>query len=125
MFTTNIKYTEKESYLHAKVSGTDSDVETAIEYWKTIMQECACRNYSKLLVERNFPIQLDVFDIRTITRHIASLSLKFKIKLAYVENEVSRPGANEYGEDAVQEAGVIARLFNTIKEAEEWLKNLN
>lgn len=121
MFVPEIMYNELRGYLHARVSGEETNLETATNYWNKILIECANRGFKKLLVERHFPQQLDVFDLQTLTRHIAALSLKFKIKLAHLESIISRPGVNEYAEDVVNEFGVNARVFESYIEAERWL----
>lgn len=124
MLSPNITYIDTNEYLHVKVSGSNSDLETALQYWNEIIIECAGKEHSKLLVERDFPTQLDVFDMKTLVRKIAALTLRFNIKLAFVENKISRPGVNEYGVNAVKSYGATAQIFESTHEAKNWLLNI-
>lgn len=123
MFVPEIIYKNANGYLHAIVKGKKTDFETALRYWSKILIECSNRNYTRLLVEREFPRQLDILEINAIARHVASVSSKLNIQLAFVDKKILVPGIYENVKSVAQKLGAKAVVFDTLNEAKSWLQN--
>jgi hypothetical protein len=117
-----IRYQEHEGYLHAFISGEEDSVDSALKYWRLVIDECRKRRLKALLVEENFHNQLSIMDIFTVTSAIPKMNTR-GMKIAFVDMEEEHNKLNLFGETVAVNRGVVGRVFPTTEEAVAWLKS--
>ena len=118
--TFKISYQEHEGYLHAFVSGEKDSVAVNLEYWRPVIAEIKKRGLNAVLVEENFPNQLSVAEIFTVTSAIPEMGAQ-GLKIAFVDQEAEHRALNLFGENVAVNRGVNGRVFKTREDAIAWL----
>ena len=119
-----IRFEPRENYLYVYVVKPQESVNAAITYWRTIIDECIARKYSKVLVEiesRYFPSTVDVYEMVNAVRKM----LVINIMIAFVDGNIHRQQLNKFGEIVAQNRGIRGRVFKDQKDAEAWLSGAN
>ena len=112
--------TQKPGYLHAVVTGTNSQ-ENVARYLEALRQECETRNCSRLLIEERLDGPrlgtLGVFEVASV----ASERVRGKLKaVAYVD--VNAAGhLMKFAENVAANRGLPVTVFASVSEAETWL----
>ena len=86
-----------------------------------MIDEAYKRESKRLLIEENFPNQLSLTEIYTLTVEISKM-LKTPLKIAFVDRMAEQNQLNMFGETVAVNRGVYGRVFSDIRAAEEWLK---
>ena len=117
----NIRFDDREGFLYAYVSGERDSLAISIEYFHRVVEEAYKRESKRLLIEENFPNQLSLTEIYTLTVEISKM-LKTPLKIAFVDRMAEQNQLNMFGETVAVNRGVYGRVFSDIREAEKWLK---
>jgi hypothetical protein len=115
---------QKKGYLHIKVSGENSP-ETVRRYLEEIFSACLRTNCPIVLIEENLQGPgLGVLDIHQIVTEGSKRTWPTVRRIAYVDTnkEHSQPDMH-FAETVAVNLGVNVKLFPTVKEAEEWLRD--
>lgn len=118
----HISYTEKADYILVYLTAHKSQARTVADYWNEIILECKKRSFNHLVIEKNFRVQINTFEIYEVSKKIASLSRKHQINIALVDSNKANFEKNSFAETVVNNWGGNGQIFSNIKEAEEWLE---
>lgn len=113
---------EQPSYLHAKVSGTNS-AQNAHRFLVEVHEAWVQRNHSAVLLEMNLSgPSLSVLSIFTIISERAPYAHGLK-RIAYVDTGSGHDREQaRFAETVARNRGVNVRLFPTVEAAEAWLR---
>jgi hypothetical protein len=118
-----ITFTQKDGYLHAVVTGTNSK-ENVIGYLADVQRECVRRDCMRVLIEERLEgprlKQLDVFDIASQGRSRVTGPLPI---IAYVDTNAAGTLMG-FAEDVAVNRGIDVRIFASVADAEKWLAEL-
>jgi hypothetical protein len=113
---------EKEGYLHATVTGSNS-AENVLSYLAAVHSACAQRNCAAVLIEEN--LQGPGLGIASIYRVVSEASSNTRPavrRIAYVDvNPEHVPEHMKIAETFAYNRGVNVRVFATVGEARQWL----
>jgi hypothetical protein len=113
--------TPKAGYLHAVVTGTNSQ-ENVARYLQSVLQECLARNCPRVLIEERLEGPrlgtLGVFEVASAgSEHVAG-----RLKaVAYVDVH-AQGQLMEFAENVAVNRGLPTRVFASVAEAETWLR---
>jgi hypothetical protein len=112
----------KEGYLHIRVQGENTPA-TARRYIKDILAACTAEGCPNVLVEEALVgPRLGIGDIFAIISE-KSAAVRPVIRLmAFVDVNATNPANMKFGEDVAVNRGVTVRVFDTVPEAEKWLR---
>lgn len=116
-----IYYEDRKSYLYAFVSGSKDSLKISLEFWTRVVQKCSELNFNKLLIEEKFDNNVSVADMFTVGEHIASLSYKYRVKIAFIDKDATQFEDNEFGELVSHNRGGDGKIFTSVNDAETWL----
>lgn len=113
--------TQKPSYLHAVVTGTNSP-KTVAGYLEEIQRECTARSCFRVLIEERLEgprlETIDIFEIVSEGSNRAEGQLK---AIAYVDvNAVGN--LMKFAESVAVNRGLHVAVFSSVREAETWLQ---
>jgi hypothetical protein len=114
---------EKPGYLHICVTGVNSR-HTVQGYLADVAAECAVRKCWSILVEEDLKgPRLDMVDIYEITSEASQRMGAQTVTIAYVDVNAGRSQSRmQFAETVAVNRGVNVRLFATVREAEQWLR---
>ena len=112
--------TQKPTYLHAIVTGTNSK-ENVARYLEELRRECTVRNCFRVLIEERLEgprlSTTSVFEIASAGTSRAEGQFK---AIAYVD--VNAEGAlMKFAENVAVNRGLPVMVFSSVSEAEKWL----
>jgi hypothetical protein len=115
---------QKEGYLHIRVSGENSP-ETVRAYLQEVLSVCLQKNCPIVLIEENlWGPGLGVFDIHQIASEGSKRTWPTVRRIAYVDTNKEHSQSNmQFAETVAVNLGVNVKVFPTVKEAEEWLRD--
>jgi len=120
--TADIRLEEREGYLYAYVSGPRDSLHVSLDFWQRCITEAEKRSSGKLLVEENFPNQLNTNEIFELAAAIPAI-ISTELRIAFVDNESEHDDLNMFAETVANNRGVIGRIFNSVENAEAWLNS--
>lgn len=112
--------TEKPTYLHIVVTG-DNGMETVSRYIDEVIQQCAARNYPRVLIEERLRGPrlgtIEVFSLAAAgsMRYMGALK-----SMAYVDVDASGD-TMQFAENVAVNRAFPVRVFATVEAAERWL----
>jgi hypothetical protein len=114
-----IELEDRGGYLYALVGGGKLTPEIAKLYWDEIAEECFRLEKSKIMIEKDFRESVSAPEMLDMGVYLGSILANKKIAfLDRYKNE----DINELGKKIARNRGVLIKLFENVKEAEEWLK---
>jgi len=113
-----VSYMRKPEYLFVSMEGEESFQE-AIAFWQALSEVSITEGITRFLIIDTVVGRLNTFQHFEISQVIASLFLGKRI--AYVDPKKDTYDNNSFGETVVVNRGVIAKVFRTEKEAQQWL----
>src|SRR5215471_3134697 len=115
--------TEKGSYLHALVTGTNTR-ENVARYLQEVWRECAARNCARLLIEERLEgPRLDTLTVFQIASEGSRRAQGEFEAIAYVD--VNAEGdLMKFAETVAVNRGLPVMVFSSLAKAEEWLLTL-
>lgn len=114
------KSEKRKDYFYTYVGDCKDSLEVSKEYWLRALNTCSKNKYKKMLIEENLDGELSSSEIYELSVGIAELDFK-DIAVAFVDRHIEHKESNQFGESIVTTRGLRIKVFNTIKEAEEWL----
>ncbi len=106
-----------------RVSGPKDSVELATIFWRRIAEECARRGYHRVLVIEDIAVHLTTTEMFEFVTRMPELGL-LGIVIAFVDLDVKQFPHYMFGETVAQNRGIVAKVFETVAEAEQWLAAL-
>jgi hypothetical protein len=115
---------QKAGYLHIKVSGENSP-ETVRRYLEEVFLACLQRNCPIVLIEEDLRGPgLSVLDIHQIASDGSKRTWPTVRRIAYVDTNKEHSQVDmHFAETVAVNLGVNIKVFPTVKEAEEWLRD--
>jgi hypothetical protein len=103
----------------------ENSPETVHSYLEDVYVTCVQRNCSSILIEENLQGPgLGLLDIYKIASEGSGRALSAVRRIAYVDvNKEHSPWNMRFAETVAVNRGVNVRLFETVNEAEEWLRD--
>jgi len=115
-----IEFERRGNYLYALVTGTNSP-ETVAAYLDRIVEECRRTDCYRVLIEERLEgARLDASDVFAIAAEGSMKAMGLLHALAYVDEQMG-PMA-DFAETVAVNRGMPVRVFNTVAEADEWLR---
>ena len=113
-----LKMEDRGAYLYALAGGKKLTPEIAKLYWDEIAEECFRLEKSKILIEKDFLESVSAPEMLDMGVYLGSILANKKI--AFIDR-YKNESVNELGKKIARNRGVIMRVFQNVKEAEEWL----
>lgn len=113
----------RDGFLHARIQG-DNDVPTTRRYIGDLVRACEEENCVYVLVEENLEgPRLSVTEIFSIiSERVAEVRSAIRV-MAFVDASPERLKSNvQFGETVSVNRGMTVKVFDTLKEAETWLR---
>lgn len=115
-----IRFEDKEKYLFANVSGENDNFEISRQFWLEIAEECKKKNCKRILVFEEIKEVVSATEMYKIAAEIPEMGFT-GVRIAFVDRYLEQQGINEFGSMVAGNRGLIGKIFNNVKEAEEWL----
>ncbi len=115
-----LMFTQKPTFLHAIVTGTNSKANVA-RYFEKIRQECTARDCFRVLIEERLEgPRLDTMAVFQIASEGSSrLKEQFKA-IAYVDVN-AESDLMKFAETVAVNRGLPVKVFASVNDAERWL----
>jgi hypothetical protein len=114
-----LQFEVRDDYLYARLEGKDSFA-ASLEYWARISEEVRGRNLTKVLVHEHLEGEISEGEIFEVIMEVLPTSTG--IKVALFDEQHINSDINELGELVAQNRGVDVRVFQSLENAEDWLK---
>ncbi|HEY4560344.1 MAG TPA: hypothetical protein VIG54_06365 [Lysobacter sp.] len=110
---------QREHYLFARVDGPEDTYEVSVAYWSRLRAECEARGTHRLLVVEALAGNAVPGEARQVVEALVQMGFH-DIRIAYVDatEDAALLASHEV---RVVKAGVTARVFRRVDEAESWL----
>ena len=119
--TYNLTIEQKPEYLHAIVTGRNSK-ENVSGYLEEVLRECLARDCPRVLIEERLEgPRLRAFDVFQIASKGSGQAFGKLKAIAYVDVN-SKGGLMRFAETVAVNRSLPVRLFETIADAEKWLR---
>lgn len=118
-----LRFEQGSGYLYAHVSGPEDSFDITLAYWTAIAAECRRRRVHRVLVvdelegEPATPTELEE---RVRSLHGTGLE---NVRVAFVEPVDAHLAQMEHAEILAREQGFLIRVFNSLTNAEIWLRH--
>lgn len=116
-----INYEDRKDYLYAFVNGKEDSLNVSISFLTKVALKCSEMKHDKLLIVENFETNVNMHDMFTLGELVAKLTIKYRIKIAFIDEEDTQFERNQFGELISQNRGARFKIFNSIENAEAWL----
>jgi hypothetical protein len=116
--------TEKSSYLHATVTGSNSK-ENVLRYLQEIQRECAGRGCRRVLIEERLEgPRLRTMSVFDVASDGSSRAKRYFEAVAYVD-VYAQGNLMKFAESVAVNRGVPVMVFASVSDAEQWLLSRN
>lgn len=116
-----LKYKYEKDFLHAIVTG-QKNLNFSIQYWIDVIEESRLRKYKLILVEEHLHGNMSKSDVFRLNQEIAKMEFSHIRKIAFFDSQVEHEANNSFGISLLLKKGLNVMLFNSIKDAKNWLK---
>ena len=118
-----LKIRKQGTYLHMIAEG-DSTAEDVAGYLSEGLKKCIELRCPNVLIEENLKgPSLSIFEVYEIVTKICWQAASVARHVAYVDtNPESKKEVNQFAETTAVNRGVNVKLFETVAEAENWLR---
>ena len=110
---------QREHYLFARVDGPEDTYEISVAYWSRLRAECEARGTRRLLVLEALAGNAVPSEARQVVEALVQMGFH-DIRIAYVD-ATEDAALLVSSEIRAARAGVTARVFRRVEEAESWL----
>ncbi|HXZ55391.1 MAG TPA: hypothetical protein VEH03_08045 [Burkholderiales bacterium] len=114
--------TRKAGYVHAIASGPNTQ-ENMKGYLEELLAQCIAQGHRRVLIEERLVGprigMMDVFDLGSVMSDRARAQIE---ALAFVDINAKDDRNLKFGENVAVNRGLRARMFRTVEDAENWLK---
>ncbi|PKN53560.1 MAG: hypothetical protein CVU55_00090 [Deltaproteobacteria bacterium HGW-Deltaproteobacteria-13] len=115
-----IKFEHRAGYLYVYAHAEKDSFDISLGLWKDVASYCRANGFSKVLVEEDFGTDNDMTDAYEIMAEARNVGFG-GIRIAFVDRHPDQMDSNLFSETVVRNRGISAKVFATVKEAEEWL----
>lgn len=114
---------QKPGYLHIRVTGENTP-EVAAAYLRQMLAACIEHGCGVVLIEESLSgPPMDVMDVYQLASEIGEQARNVIRQVAYVDlNPDHSIGLMRFAGDVAAGHGVNVRIFSTVREAEQWLR---
>jgi hypothetical protein len=113
---------QKPTYLHAIVTGRNSR-ENVARYMEEILRECTARSCFRVLIEERLEgLRLGMLDVFEIASEGSSKASGMLQAIAYVDVN-AESDLMQFAETVAVNRFLLAAVFSTVADAENWLLN--
>ena len=109
----------RDHYLFARVDGPEDTYEVSVAYWSRLRAECEARGTRRLLVLEALEGNAVPSEARQVVEALVQMGFH-DIRIAYVD-ATEDAALLVSSEIRAAQAGVTARVFRRVDEAESWL----
>jgi hypothetical protein len=113
-----ISMEDRGEYLYVLVGGKKLTAAISAAYWREIASECFKTKKLKILIEKDFPKTVSPPEMLQMGEYLGYLLPTFKV--AFVDR-YRHQDVNELGKKVARYKQVVMQLFDSVKEAEQWL----
>jgi len=117
-----LEFEDRGSYLYAHLTGMDSFA-ASLSYWNTIADKVHELGHTKLLVYENLIGEVSEGEIFDVMMDI--LPAGTGISVAFFDENQADSKINELGQLIANNRGATIRIFQTLADAEKWIKSGN
>jgi hypothetical protein len=110
---------QRDHYLFARVDGPEDTYEVSVAYWSRLRAECEARGTRRLLVLEALEGNAVPSEARQVVEALVQMGFH-DIRIAYVD-ATEDAALLVSSEIRAARAGVTARVFRRVDEAESWL----
>lgn len=114
----NIHLEDRGEYLYALVGGEQLTPEIAAAYWSEIAGACDSLGRAKILIEKDFAETVGPVEMIQMSAFLGEILPHRKI--AFIDRH-GNENLNELGKKLARNRDVKMQLFNSVKNAEDWL----
>ncbi len=114
-----LKMEDRGGYLYVLVGGEKLTAEISAAYWREIAHECFEKKQTKILIEKDFPETVSPPEMVQMGEYLGYLLPTFKI--AFIDR-FNHQSVNELGKKIARNREVKMQLFESVVEAEQWLR---
>jgi len=115
----SIHFEDRKAQLYVQLKGTNVDFESSRKYWFEIFEQTSRGRYRCVLIERDLTDALTPGEIFQLISNAASVAPR-TVKFAVVDHNLGRQ-RNELEEVVATNRGLNIRIFDEMRQAEEWL----
>jgi hypothetical protein len=115
-----LTFEEREHYLCAHIKADSTDHETAVDYWRKIVEKCRRLECERLMVVQEIPGGLNTTETFNVASDVTAMGIH-DIKIAFVDPDTTLYESHQFGQLVGTNRGAWSEVFTTIPEAENWL----
>ncbi|MEO5859220.1 MAG: hypothetical protein ABIR33_09755 [Pyrinomonadaceae bacterium] len=114
-----LKMEDRDGYLYALASGELLTAQISAAYWNDIAGRCFEGNIERILIEKDFPKGVGPEEMLRMADHLGNLLPGRRI--AFLDRCQHDP-INELGKKLARNRDVMMQLFDSVADAEKWLR---
>jgi hypothetical protein len=114
----SIDFTNRDSYLHAIVSGQKVTRQIALDYWREIIDQCEASSCSKILLEHAFEEMISMPEMLQV---IGPVTEMLQGRLLAFYDRYGNYDIPEAGKKIMRSHDVKMQIFEDLDQAERWL----
>ena len=118
----DVRFEHRDSYLFAHITGQGEDLITTRATWRRIAEECQQAGVTKVLILEEIEGELPFMEQYAFAESLPQLGFE-AITVAFVDGKPEQFLNNKFAEDVAVNRGAHGRLFQTVAEAEAWLRS--
>lgn len=110
----------RSQYLYVYVSGEHDSYEISRRYWLEVADECAKTGYKKVLIEEDIEETVSIPEVYQLASELPQMGFQ-GVRVAFFDRFAEHEDLNQFAELVATNRGLLARVFNNLEEAENWL----
>ncbi|MEE9368502.1 MAG: hypothetical protein V3V05_06515 [Pontiella sp.] len=115
----NLLFEDRSTYVYAYLTGTDS-FSASLSYWNEIADKTKALGYRKVLVHENLLGDITEGEVFELVKDLLETSREIQVALFDENNTDSR--INARGQLFASNRGATVRIFKSLGDAEQWIK---
>ena len=119
-----ITFEHRSQYLYIYVSGEHDSYEISRRYWLEVADECGKTGYKKVLIEEDIEETVSLAEVYQLASELPQMGFQ-GVRVAFYDRFAEHADLNQFGELVATNRGLLARVFNNLEEAENWLLDRN
>lgn len=116
----DLMFEPRETYLYVLGTSESADEDEVLDAWRRIAAECTRIGAPKVLVETRLKRQLSVAGCYHVSRELPNMGFG-SVRIAFLDRRNLDFERIRFGETVAVNRGMYGRVFNDLREAEEWL----
>jgi hypothetical protein len=115
-----ITFEERPDYLYVYITGDHDSYEISRSFWLEVAEMSRKTDYKKVLIEEDIPEAVSISDMYRLASELPQMGF-YGVRVAFMDRYAEQNELNEFGELVAVNRGMMAKIFNDIQAAEEWL----